>query len=204
MSDMVRIGHSIFRIAAVLGVSAKLRFRAAGLLSRKAIYALPAGGVQPDDAGAVAFLCCLDVPANAGDVPNTLVSRDEGRRRLNGPITFRGVQIGMAYAACLHLDLNFIRTGFWDCHLFDDQGLTKFTNYSRLHILRHFVFPFSVLNALLPGMARISAVLGAPAEEGNQLPQESLQVNNSRSFPIPSANVPPLRDSSDSIVKTSH
>jgi hypothetical protein len=29
-------------------------------------------------------------------------------------------------------------------------------------------------------------------------------VNNSRSFPIPSANVPPLRDSSDSIVNTSH
>jgi hypothetical protein len=67
------------------------------------------------------------------------------------------------------------------------------------------LFFFStVLNALLPGMARISAVLAVPAEAGNQLPQESLQVNNNRSFPIPSANVPPLRDSSDSIVKTSH
>src|SRR5580692_1678014 len=159
MSDVVRIGHCIFRIASVLGVAAKLRFCAAGLLSREAIYAVSAGGVQPDDAGAVAFLCCLDVPANAGDKANALVSRDKGRRGLDGPITFRGVQIGMTYAACLHLDLNFIGTGFWDCHLFDDQGLTKFTNYSRLHILRHLLFLSAVLNALLPGMVRISTVL---------------------------------------------
>src|ERR1700692_1720581 len=149
MSYVVRIGHCIFRIAAVLGVAAKLCFCAAGLLSREAIYALSAGGVQPDDAGTVAFLCCLDVPANAGDVPNTLVSRNKGRRRLNGPIPFRSVQIGMTYAACLHLDLNFIRTRFWDCHLFDDQGLTKFTNYSRLHILRHFVFPFCRVKCII-------------------------------------------------------
>src|ERR1700677_3592555 len=134
MSDMVRIGDCIFRIAAVLGVAPKLRFCAARFLSREAIYALSAGGVQPDNAGAVAFLYCLDVPANAGDVPNSLVSRDEGWRRLDRPITFSGVQIGMTYAASFHLDLNFIRTRFRDCHLFDDQGLTKFTNYSRLHI----------------------------------------------------------------------
>jgi hypothetical protein len=118
-------------------------------LSRETIYALSAGGVQPDDAGAIAFLYGRDVSANAGDVPNTLVSGDEGRRRFDGPITFRGVQIGMTYAACLHLDLNFIRTGFRDCHLFDDQGLTKFTNYSRLHSFRHFVFPFRRVKCII-------------------------------------------------------
>jgi hypothetical protein len=41
-------------------------------------------------------------------------------------------------------------------------------------------------------MARISAALAVPAEAGNQHSQKSLQVNNSRSFPIPFANVPTL------------
>jgi hypothetical protein len=62
-------------------------------------------------------------------------------------------------------------------------------------------FLSAVLDALLPGMARISAVLAVSAKAGNQLPQGLLQVNNSRSFPIPFANVPTLRDSSDSMVK---
>jgi hypothetical protein len=52
-------------------------------------------------------------------------------------------------------------------------------------------------------MARISVVLAVLAEAENQLPQESLQVNNSRSFPIPFANLAPHRGSSDSMVTTS-
>src|ERR1700722_3011467 len=118
MSDVVRIGHCIFRIAAVLGVATKLCFCAAGLLSREAIYAVSAGGVEPDNAGAVAFLHCLHVSSNARNVTNALVSGNEGWRWLNGPIAFCCVQIGMTYAAGLHLDLNFIRTRFWDFYLF--------------------------------------------------------------------------------------
>jgi hypothetical protein len=45
-------------------------------------------------------------------------------------------------------------------------------------------------------------VLAVPAEAENQLPQEWLQVNNSRSFPM-TLHCVTLRGSSDEMVKTS-
>src|ERR1700677_4556843 len=119
MSDIVWIGHGVPRIAAVLGVAAELCFGATGLLPREAIDAVSARGVEPDDADAVAFFYGLDVSADAGDIANALVARDEGWCRLDGPIAFRRVQIGMTYAASFHLDLNFFRTGFRDWNFLD-------------------------------------------------------------------------------------
>jgi hypothetical protein len=110
----------------------------------------------------------------------------------------------MTYAACLHLDLNFIRTGLWDRHLFDDQGLTKLTNYCRLHSLRHFVFPFRRVKCIIARDGEdfcsacgvcggsISATAGIATSE-----QQPLVPNNL-------CNCTTLRGSPDEMVKTSH
>ena len=140
VSYVVRIGDGIFCIATVLGVAAELSLGAAGLLSSEAVDALAAGGIEPDDADAVAFLDGLDVLADAGDEAYAFVAGDERGCGLDGPVAFCSVQVGVTDAAGFHLDLDLFGAGFRDGHLLDDEGLAELTNNCRLHCLCHVEF----------------------------------------------------------------
>jgi len=140
MSYVVRIGYCVVRVATVLGVATELCLGAAGLLTSEAVDALATGGVEPDDADAVAFLDGLDVLADAGDEAYAFVAGDEGGCGLNGPVAFCCVQVGMTDAAGFHLDLNLFGAGLRDGHLLDDEGLAELTYDCGFHCLCHFEF----------------------------------------------------------------
>ena len=88
VGDVVGIGYGVLGVATVFGVATELCLGAAGLLAGEAVDALAAGGVEPDDADAVAFLDGLDVFADAGDEAYAFVAGDEGRCGLDGPVAF--------------------------------------------------------------------------------------------------------------------
>jgi len=140
VSYVVRIGYGVIRIATVLGIATELCLGAAGFLSSEAVDALATGGIEPDDADAIAFLDGLDVLSDAGDEAYAFVAGDERGCGLDGPVAFCCVQVGVTDAAGFHLDLNFFGAGLRDGHLLDDQGLAEFTYDCRFHCLCHFKF----------------------------------------------------------------
>jgi hypothetical protein len=140
VSYVVWIGHGVIRIATVLGVATELSLGTAGLLTGEAVGAQAAGGVEPHDANAVAFLDGLDVLADAGDETYAFVAGDERGCGLDGPVAFCSVQVGMTDAAGFHLDLNLFGARLRDGHLLDDEGLAELTNDCRFHSLCHFEF----------------------------------------------------------------
>jgi hypothetical protein len=150
VSYVVRIGYRVIRIATVLGVAAEFCLGAAGLLSSEAVDALAAGGVEPDDAYAIAFLDGFDVLADAGDEAYAFVAGDERGCGLDGPVAFCSVQVRVTDAAGFHLDLDLFGAGLRDGHLLDDQGLAEFSYNCRFHCLCHFKF-LSVRWVLLRG-----------------------------------------------------
>src|SRR5690606_20145631 len=88
---------------------------------------------EPGHADAVAFLHMLDACADARDVADALMARNEGRVRLDRAVAFSRVQIGVADAGGLDLHLDHAGTRRRDRRILDHQWLAELTHDSGLH-----------------------------------------------------------------------
>src|SRR5258705_7261677 len=86
---------------------------------------MPASTMQPGNADAVAFFEMLYPRAKRRNYAGALVTGNERRRWLNGPITVGGVQVRVANSACFDLDEGLTFLGFRECQFIDDQRLPK-------------------------------------------------------------------------------
>jgi len=96
--------------------------------------------MQPGNADAVAFFEMLYPRAKRRNYAGALVTGNERRRWLNGPITVGGVQVRVANSACFDLDEGLTFLGFRDCQFIDDQRLPKLMNHRSFHLLWHAFF----------------------------------------------------------------
>ncbi|MNQ98330.1 hypothetical protein D3C85_1140150 [compost metagenome] len=137
VADEVRVGHHIFREAAVDRIAGVLLLVAQGLPTAEAMPAMAAGGVEPGHANAIPFLDVLDPGADARDVADALMARNEGRVRLDRPVALGRVQVGVADAGGLDLHLDHAGARRGDRGVLDHQGLAELTHDGGLHGLGH-------------------------------------------------------------------
>lgn len=92
-----------------------------------------AGAVQPGHAHAITFLDMLDVLAHRSHMAHALMAGNEGRMRLDGPVAFGRMQIGVADAGGGNLDQDLIvcRSGYR--HFFDRERLPEGTHHGGFH-----------------------------------------------------------------------
>src|SRR5471032_2070403 len=134
---VIRIGEGVFSETAVHGISGVLLRFAECFPSAQTMIAVSARGVQPWNTNAIAFLNVTHPGPDFSHVADTLVSRDEGRIRLDRPVSVGSVQVRMANAAGFDLDKHLPRTGSWHGDFLDLQWLTEFTHYRGFHRLAH-------------------------------------------------------------------
>jgi hypothetical protein len=71
--------------------------------------------------------------AEALDHADTLMARDERRRRLDGPFAASGVDVGVAQATRLDANEHLGGTRLWDRQVLDRQGLIEAADDGGLH-----------------------------------------------------------------------
>jgi hypothetical protein len=104
MRDVVGVSEDVLGEPAILGVAGEFGLGADRLPGRKAILAMPAGGIKPRHTHPIAFLHDRDTRAHGGDAADALMTRREWRGRLERPVAIRGMEVGVADAASFRLD----------------------------------------------------------------------------------------------------
>ena len=106
MSDIIGVAEHIFGEAAIHGIARVLLFLTERFPATEAMLAMSAGGIEPGYADAVALLDVPDAHADGDDVSYTLVTRDEGRLRLDRPVALNGMEVRVADARRRDLNKN--------------------------------------------------------------------------------------------------
>src|ERR1041384_1568752 len=107
----------------VLGVSAlclnpcTLQIRTEHSAAALAPFAAPASGLNPCGTHAVADLSRGDIGSHGNDLADGLVAEDSGE--WSGQVSERLMYVGVADAACMHLDEHLIRSGLRLRNIFD-------------------------------------------------------------------------------------
>ena len=136
VGDPRRVGGVDQHVAAeasVDAVAAVLLALAQRLPAGTAVLAAAACRPQPRVANLVAELQIGDTRAERNDGAVTLVAGDEWRLRLDGPITMRGMQIGVAHAGGLQLDQYLAGSGAGQFDLADAQRGAELSDDGGLH-----------------------------------------------------------------------
>ena len=97
--------------------------------------------MQPRHADPVALPDASHIPANCGDMPNPLMAGDEWQVRLDRPVTFHGMQIGVTDPAGLDFHQYPVGGDVRHIPLLDGQGSAKFTDDGGFHGLGHRFIP---------------------------------------------------------------
>src|SRR5690606_16198541 len=103
------------------------------LPSRTAVLADAAGVMKPRYSDGIAFADSGDASAKRSDVTHAFVPRDQGERRLDGPVAIDCVQVGVTHTCRFNPDKNLPRAWAGDGHVLQPQGRTKLPCHSRLH-----------------------------------------------------------------------
>ena len=172
----------ILREAAVLRVAAEFDFAADRLPRRQAMFAVPARGVEPRHADPVAVLHGGDVRPDRRDQTDALVAGDERRRRLDGPVTARCVQVGMADPAGLGPDQDLARSGDRDRDFADFQRLGG-SHEGGLHL--------SVMSEWFLARRSTGASGGAPTGSGGGAEADGTDRPACRARRVPGATMAP-------------
>jgi len=98
---------------------------------------MAAGGIQPRDPDAVAFLDVRDTGARGDDVADALVAGNERGIGFDGPVAFDGVQVRVTDTAGFDLYQEFARTRARHGDFLDYQRLAKRACDCCLHGLVH-------------------------------------------------------------------
>ena len=140
MADIVRIGEDIFGETAVDRIAGVLLALAQRLPAAQAMHTLAAGGIEPGNADAVAFLDVGDARSDRGDMADAFMAGNEGRVGLDRPVALGRVQIGVAHAGRGDLHEDLARSDRWDRCLLNDQRLAECADDGRLHGSCHVCF----------------------------------------------------------------
>src|SRR5450432_2306975 len=143
MGDVIRVCQEVFGKAAILRITAELRFRAHRFPGRQAILAMTTRRVEPWHTDPVAFLHNRYSRSDGGDQPDGFVARNEWKRGLEWPIAMRGMEIGVANTAGLRLDQDLARLGRGYVKLPKHQRLSELLNNRGLHLVCHGSTPLS-------------------------------------------------------------
>jgi hypothetical protein len=100
--------------------------------------------VQPRDADWIPFAEARDAGPKRSNNPGTLMAWNERQTRLDGPVSIRGVQVGVTDTARHDLDEHFAWPRGWDRDFFDREWLTERAYYRSRHRRCHRA-PLSVL-----------------------------------------------------------
>jgi hypothetical protein len=133
MAHIVGIGQCVVGKAAVdriAGIGLRL---AQGFPAAYAVAAEAAGAVKPGHAHAIAFLDMLDVLAHRRHIAHALVAGNEGRMRLDRPVAFGCMQIGVADAGSSDLDQDLIVCRSGHRHFFNRERLPEGTHHGGFH-----------------------------------------------------------------------
>jgi hypothetical protein len=131
---VVRVGQDVFGEASVFRVATELGAGADGLPAPEAVFTVTAGAVEPRYPDAVALLNDGDPRTDRRDEANPLVAGDEREARLQGPVSTRGVQIGVADPARLGLDEDLPGLRRREVPLAQDQWLSKLFDDGGVHL----------------------------------------------------------------------
>ncbi|AER55456.1 hypothetical protein DSC_04015 [Pseudoxanthomonas spadix BD-a59] len=103
----------------------------------EAVHAVSTGTVEPGHSHSIAFPKVADSGADRHHVPHALMSRNERRCRLDGPVTLGGMEIGMAYTRRRDLHENLSAADGWHWGFLDDEGLPKCADHCSFHGFLH-------------------------------------------------------------------
>ena len=137
MADIGRVGQGVLGEAAVDRVAGVALALAQRLPAAEAVRAGTAGRVQPRNADPIALTHVRDAGADRDHVPDALVPRNERRRRLDRPVAFDGMQIGVTDAARGDLDQDVAGAGTRNRHLLDREGLAECAHDGGFHGVGH-------------------------------------------------------------------
>ncbi len=133
MGHVIRVREDVLDEAAVPGITAELRLGAHRLPSRQAILAMTTRRVEPRNADPVALLHDRNARSNGRYQTDALMSRNEREFGFQRPVSMRGMEIGVAYAAGLRLNQDLPRPGSRNVPFPNHQGLSEFFNNCGLH-----------------------------------------------------------------------
>ena len=133
MANIVWIGQNIFGKAAIHGIAGIKLLATQCFPAGNAVMAMPAGGMQPRHTNTVALLDGCHAFANFGNDADTFMAGDKGRVRLDRPVAFGGVKVGVTHARCLDLDQNFPWCDLGYRDFFNRQRLAKRPNDGGFH-----------------------------------------------------------------------
>lgn len=96
MAHIVGLGQNKVGIAAVDAIAGVLLGFTQRLPAAQTVLAVAAGAVEPGHTDTIPFLDVFDACTDRVDKAHTFMARDKGGLRLDGPVAFHGVKIGMA------------------------------------------------------------------------------------------------------------
>jgi len=137
MRHVVRIGHDVFREAAIPRVPAERRLGTDRLACSGTVLAVAAGAVEPGDAHALAFLDRRDARAEGRHDADAFMPRREWQPGLQQPVFIGGVQVGMADAAGLGLHQDLAPTRCGDVEFPEDERLAELLDDDGVHLECH-------------------------------------------------------------------
>lgn len=133
--------------------------------------------VEPGHAHAVAFLHALDAGTDGRDEAHALVPRNEGQRRLHGPVAIGGVKIGVAHARGDHFHEHLASCDLRNGNFLDLQGLAEFPYDGSLHGLHGLVPQASTASSLTtettPGADQAAPRTASSSAQERTLPRST-------------------------------
>ena len=137
MGDVIRVGNNIFSEAAILVVTAELRFSTNRLPSRQAILAMTARRVEPGHSDPITFLYRRHARSEGDDPSDALMAGNEWQRGFQRPVAVPGMDIRVTDAARLGLDQDLARSRIWNIPFLKHQRLSELLHHGRIHFVLH-------------------------------------------------------------------